>query len=94
MLKVSEPASSWAEINYASFKKLKSRASYESVKRLDGYDCKYESVAQITATYFPGSINSGNIVYSYTVINRYLEREPISSSLQGEKHWKIAYGKN
>ena len=81
-------------IDFSVAKNLKSGASYESVKRLDGYDCKYETMAQITATYFSGSMNSGNIVFSYTVKNSELEWEPISSASLGEKYWKIACGKN
>ena len=81
-------------IDFLAAKNLKSGASYESVKKLDGYDCKYETMAQITATYFSGSMNSGSIVFSYTVKNSELEWEPISSSPLGEKHWRIACGKN
>ena len=81
-------------IDFSAAKNLKSGASYESVKKLDGYDCKYETMAQITATYFSGSMNSGSIVFSYTVKNSELEWEPISSSPLGEKHWRIACGKN
>jgi hypothetical protein len=51
-------------------------------------------MAQIMATYFSVSMNSGNIVSSYTVKNCDLAWEPISSSLLGEKQWKIACGKN
>ena len=32
-------------IDFSVAKNLKSGASYESVKRLDGYDCKYETMA-------------------------------------------------
>jgi hypothetical protein len=81
-------------IDFSEAKNLKSGARYESVKRLDGYDCKYETMAQITATYFSGSMNSGNVVFSYTVKNSELEWEPISSSSLAEKQWKIACGKN
>ena len=81
-------------IDFSEAKNLKSGARYESVKKLDGYDCKYETMAQITATYFSGSMSSSSIVFSYTVKNSELEWEPISSSSLGEKHWKIACGKN
>jgi hypothetical protein len=81
-------------IDYSVAKNLKSGASYQSVNRLDGYDCKYETMAQIKATYFSGSMNGGSIVFSYIVKNSELEWEPISSSALGEKYWKIACGKN
>jgi len=81
-------------IDFSIAKNLKSGASYESVKRLDGYDCKYETMAQISATYFSGPMSNGNIVFAYIVKNSELEWEPISSSPLGEKYWKIACGKN
>ena len=81
-------------IDYSVAKNLKSGAIYQSVNRLDGYDCKYETMAQIKATYFSGSMNGGSIVFSYIVKNSELEWEPISSSALGEKYWKIACGKN
>ncbi len=37
-------------IDFWEAKNLKSGAIYESVKKLDGYDCKYETMAQISAT--------------------------------------------
>ncbi len=81
-------------IDFSVEKNLKSGASYESVKRLDGYDCKYETMSQISATYFSGPMGNGNIVFAYIVKNSVLEWEPISSSPLGEKYWKIACGKN
>lgn len=81
-------------IDFSEAKNLKSGAIYESVKKLDGYDCKYETMAQISATYFSGPMSNGNIVFAYIVKNSELEWEPISSSPIGEKYWKIACGKN
>jgi hypothetical protein len=81
-------------INYSVEKNLKSGGRYESVKRLDGYDCRSETTAPITVSYFSGSMSSGSIVFSYTVKNSELEWEPIIPSSLGEKHWKIACGKN
>lgn len=80
--------------DYPVEKTLKSGARYESVKKLDGYDCRFETMAPVTVSYFSGSMNSGSIVFSYTVKNSELEWEPIAPSSLGEKHWKIACGKN
>lgn len=81
-------------IDHSVPKVLKSGASYESVKRLDGYDCRFEKIAPVTVTYFSGPMNSGNIVFSYTVKNSELEWEPFIPSSLEEKHWKIACGKS
>ena len=81
-------------INYSVEKNLKSGGKYESMKRLDGYDCRSETTAPITVSYFSGSMSSGSLVFTYTVKNSELEWEPIIPSSIGEKHWKIACGKN
>ena len=81
-------------INYSVEKNLKSGGKYESMKRLDGYDCRSETTAPITVSYFSGSMGSGSLVFTYTVKNSELEWEPIIPSSIGEKHWKIACGKN
>ena len=81
-------------INYSEEKNLKSGDKFESLIRLDGYDCKYEKTAPIKVTYFSGAMGTGNIVYAYTVKNSDLEWEPFAASSLDEKHWKIACGKN
>jgi len=81
-------------INHSVEKNLKSGGKYESVKRLDGYDCRSETTAPITVSYFSGSMSSGSVVFSYTVKNSELEWEPIIPSSLWEKHWKIACGKS
>lgn len=81
-------------INYSVEKHLKSGAKYESVKRLDGYDCRSETTAPITVSYFSEPMSGGSLIFSYTVKNSELEWEPILTHSLSEKHWKIACGKN
>ncbi len=81
-------------INYSVVKNLKSGDKFESLVRLDGYDCKYEKTAPIKVTYFSGSMGTGNVVFTYTVKNSELEWESFSASSLDEKNCKIACGKN
>ena len=81
-------------INYSEEKNLKSGEKFESMVRLDGYDCKYEKTAPMKVTFFSGPMGTGSIVFAYAVKNSDLEWEPFSPSSLDEKHWKIACGKN
>ena len=81
-------------IDYSVAKNLKSGNQYASVKRVDGYDCRYGTSAPITVSYFSGSVSTGELVYAYTVKNSDLEWEPVAASALIEKHWKIACGKD
>ncbi len=81
-------------INYPEEKTLKSGDKFQSMVRIDGYDCKYEKTAQIKVTYFSGPMGTGNTVFAYIVKNSELDWEPFSASSIEETHWKIACGKN
>ena len=81
-------------VDYSVAKNLKSGSQYVSIKRVDGYDCRYGTSAPITVSYFSGPMGTGDLVYAYTVKNSDLEWEPATASPLVEKHWKIACGKN
>lgn len=66
---------------------------YMSSKEFRAYNCREETVALISITWYLGAMGEGNVVWSKTWQEREWLWEPVAPGTAGETKWKFACGK-
>ena len=66
---------------------------YMSDKAFWAYNCREETMAVISVTWYSGAMGGGNVVFFGTRQERDWEWQPVSPGTAGEAKWKIACGK-
>ncbi len=80
----------WRMSSYLEAKVQSSGEMYKSVKTLDRYDCKDETVGSFSIVQYSEEYGKGDIIFSGTIKKNEINNEPIVPGSAGEKLWKIA----
>jgi hypothetical protein len=83
----------WVMRDYASEQIFSENETYQSSKIISGFDCKEDTIMNISIVWYSGSLGDGSVVSTYTVKESEREWHPIVPGSVDAASWKIACSK-